>query len=89
MVSRLIIIASLTLKKVCECSKNAFASFLINYNMLLGVAYLGLALSEAFRREVELPEGVRCFLNFHALIILIYLLLIAARQGSILSIRYR
>ena len=34
--------------------------------MLLGIANVGFALSDAFRREVELPGGLSYFESFYA-----------------------
>ncbi len=31
---------------------------------LLGIAYLGLALNLTYRKEVQLPQGTKYFVNF-------------------------
>lgn len=40
---------------------------------LLGIAYMGLAINLAFRREVLLPDGTKYFINFQANQFLYYL----------------
>ncbi len=59
----MIISASFAVKKVTEGSKNMFAYVLLSFTVLLGIAYVGKALSEAFRREVVLPDGTYYFYN--------------------------
>ncbi len=42
-----------------------FAYILMGLSVLLGFAKVGIALSDAFRHEVELPDRVHYFYNFY------------------------
>ncbi len=57
----MIISGSFAAIKVSEGSKNMFAYALLSFTVLLGIAYVGLALSDAFRREVFLPDRPHYF----------------------------
>jgi hypothetical protein len=58
----MIIAASFTIWKISIGSKNVFAYVLMYFTVLIGIVYIGLALSDAFRREVELADRVHYFL---------------------------
>ena len=62
----MIIPACFALKKVHEGSKNQFAYVLLSFTILLGIAYVGEALNEAFRSEVVLPDRPHYFTNWYA-----------------------
>jgi len=55
---------------------------------LLGIAYMGLAINLAFRREVLLPDGAKYFINFQANQFLYYVQLLTASQGWLFAVRY-
>ena len=55
----MIIFAAVTVVKISHGSKNTFAYILVLFTALLGIAYLGFMFSEAFRREVILPDGTK------------------------------
>ncbi len=55
-----------------------FAYILMCFTVLLGFAYIGKAFSEAFRREVELPDRVHYFFRYFAIETSDYLKYIAA-----------
>jgi hypothetical protein len=84
----MIISASFAVKKVSEVSKNMFAFVLLSFTMLLGIAYVGKALSEAFRHEVVLPDRPHYFTNYYASETFNYLQLISALQGWIFGMCY-
>ena len=77
----MIIAASFTIWKISIGSKNVFAYVLMYFTVLLGIVYIGLALSDAFRREVELPDRVNYFSDFCARETYFYIEWIAALQG--------
>lgn len=55
---------------------------------LLGIAYLGLALTKVFRKEVELPDRIHYFASYYANQVFYYTQMVAAVQGWIFAVRY-
>ena len=64
--SVMIIAAAAVIWKVRNGSRNLFAYVLMFFTTLLGIAYIGLSASKAFRREVVLPDGTtKFFINYY------------------------
>ena len=63
----MVIFAAVTAVKIYHGSKNTFAYILVLNTALLGIAYLGFMSSEAFRREVVLPDGTKYFANVYVI----------------------
>jgi len=81
----MIISASFAVKMVSKVSKNMFSYVLLSFTMFIGIAYVGKALSEAFRHEVVIPDRPHYFTNYYASETLNYLQLILALQGWIFA----
>ena len=62
----MIISALYAVNKVSEGSKNMFAYDLLRFTVILGIAFVGEALNEAFRSEVVLPDRPHYFTNWYA-----------------------
>jgi hypothetical protein len=84
----MIIPACFAFKKVSKSSKNIFAYVLLGFTVLLGIAYVGTAFCEAFRREVILPDRPHYFANEYTSQIFFYLQYISALQGWIFCVCY-
>ena len=84
----MIISGSFAVKKVSEGSKNMFAYILLGFTVILGIAYIGLAFCEAFRREVILPDRTHYFVNYNAFETFAFLQYISALQGWIFGMCY-
>ena len=75
----MLIAATVVILKIHFGSKNQFAYVLMLFTVLFGIAFVGLALVKAFRREVELPDNkTKYFINFQANNYLYYLQLLSA-----------
>ncbi len=83
----MIISALFAINKVSEGSKNMFAYDLLRFTVILGIAYVGEALNEAFS-EVDLPDWPHYFINWYANQTFFYLRYISALQGWIFGICY-
>ena len=84
----MIIPACFALKMVREGSKNTFACVLLSFTILLGIAYVGEAFTDAFRRGVVLPERTQYSYNWYAYYTFYYLQYISALQGWIFGVCY-
>ena len=84
----MILSATFAIKKVAEGSKNVFAFVLLSFTVLLGIAYVGKAFTEAFRKEVVLPNRTIHHVNEYAFQTNLYLQYLSALQGWIFGIRY-
>ncbi len=84
----MIIPACFALKKVREGSKNTFAYVLLGFTILLGIAYVGEAFTDAYRKEVFLPDGTNYLYNLYAYETCYYLQYISALQGWIFGMCY-
>jgi len=58
------------------------------FAVLLGIAYLGLALTKIFRKEVELADRIHYFASYYANQVFYYTQMVAAVQGWIFGVRY-
>ncbi len=63
--SVMIVAAAAVIWKVHNGSRNLFAYVLMFFTTLLGIAYIGLSSSKAFRREVVLPNETKYFVNYY------------------------
>jgi lipopolysaccharide export LptBFGC system permease protein LptF len=57
----MIISASVVIHRIHNKSKNTFAYILMGLSLTVGVSNIGYAFSEAFRKEVTLPDRVYHF----------------------------
>ena len=85
----MIISASVVIHRIHNKSKNTFAYALMGFSLTVGVSNIGLALSEAFRREVTLPDRVYHFESEYVHDTCNYLYYIStALQGWVFAMRY-
>lgn len=74
----MIISGTFAVKKVSEGSKNQFAFVLLLFTILFGIAYVGFAFSNTFRKKIVLSEKSYYFYNFYAFQTFFYLQYISA-----------
>ena len=85
----MIISASAVIHRIYNKSKNTFAYTLMGLTLTMGIANIGLAFTEAFRKEVTLPNGVYHFVSEYSFDINNYLYFISTGlQGWIFAMRY-
>ena len=59
------------------------------FTTLLGIAYIGLSFSKAFRKEVVLPDGTpKYFVNYYVNSLFLYAKMLFALQTWIFALRY-
>lgn len=77
--SVMLISATVVIKKIRDGSKNTFAYVLMSLTVLIGSAYVGYAIDDAFRYEFRLPNTDKpvYFANEYALIGLVYLIYVS------------
>ncbi len=84
----MIIPACFALKKVHEGSKNQFAYVLLSFTILLGIAYVGEAFTDAYTKKVLLLDGTNYLPNLYAYETFYCLQYISALQGWIFGMCY-
>ena len=87
--SVIIISAFVVIHRIYDKSKNTFAYTFMGLSLTVGVSNIGFALTEAFRKEVTLPDRVHHFESEYSFDTFSYLYLIStALQGWIFATRY-
>ena len=85
----MIISASVVIHRIHNKSKNPLAYTLMSLSLTVGVSNIGLALTDAFRKEVTLPDRVHHFESEYVHETCNYLYYIStALQGWVFAMRY-
>ena len=85
----MIIAASVVIYRIHKKSKNTFAYTLMGLTVTIGFSIIGFAFTDAFRKEVVLPDRVHYFMSEYSNDFFSYLYFISTvTQGGVFALRY-